>query len=158
MKKSLFLIGVLCVLFTTESFSQDYKRSIGLRGGYPTALTGKFFTSQTVALEGMLTGYRGGFEFTGLYEIHANAFDVPYLNWYYGPGFHIGAFDDRDNRGYYYRNRGDGFVLGVDFILGLEYTITDIPFVIGVDFKPGLDLAPGIWFNAGAGISFRFYF
>ncbi|MBK6263647.1 hypothetical protein JKA74_01265 [Marivirga sp. S37H4] len=157
MKKCVIFIGLLGLLFTTKAYSQDYTRSIGLRGGYPTALTGKFFTSQNVALEGMLTGYRGGFEFTGLYEMHKNAFDVPYLNWYYGPGFHIGAFDDRyDN--YYYNNRGDGFVVGFDFILGLEYTLTDIPFVIGIDFKPGLDIVPNFRGNFGAGVSLRFYF
>ncbi len=158
MKKSIVFIGILGMLFTTKAFSQDYSKSIGIRGGYPTALTGKFFTTPSVALEGMLTGYRGGFEFTGLYEMHKNAFDVPYLNWYYGPGVHVGIFDDRYNDNYYYRNRGDGFNIGLDFILGLEYTLTDIPFVIGVDVKPTLDFVPYFRGNFGAGFSLRYYF
>lgn len=157
MKKSLFFIGVFLILFAGKSFSQDYKRAVGLRGGYPSAITGKFFTNQSVALEGMLTAYRGGFEFTGLYEMHKNAFDVPYLNWYYGPGFHIGTVDDSYDY-YYWNDRGDGFILGLDFILGLEYTLTDIPFVIGFDLKPGLDVAPLVRLHYGAGFSVRFYF
>jgi len=39
----------------------------------------------------------GGYNLTGLYEIHTNAFDEPQLNFYYGAGGHIGAWDGDAN-------------------------------------------------------------
>jgi hypothetical protein len=159
MKKMKFLIVALILIGSNSILAQDYKTAIGVRGGFPTAISLKHFISKTDALEGLVSGYRGGFEFTGLYEKHANAFDVPYLNWYYGAGFHIGVFDDTIARpNYFFDGRGTGFTIGADGILGLEYMLTEIPFVIGIDFKPTLDLAPepGLWF--GGGVSFRFYF
>jgi hypothetical protein len=153
------LIFVFILISASTLYGQDYKTAIGVRGGFPTAITGKLFINNTDALEGLLSGYRGGFEITGLYEKHSNAFDVPYLNWYYGAGGHIGAFDDNIARpGYFYNDRGRGFTVGLDGILGLEYTLTEIPFVIGVDMKPTFDFAPEprLWF--GGGVSFRFYF
>lgn len=159
MNKLKLLILVFLLMGSTTLFAQDYKKAIGFRGGFPTAITGKYFVNKTDAIEGLLSGYRGGFEVTGLYEKHANAFDIPYLNWYYGAGGHIGAFDgDIARPGYYFDGRGRGFTIGLDAILGLEYTLTEIPFVIGVDMKPTFDFAPnpGLWF--GGGFSFRFYF
>lgn len=159
MKKLKLLILVFVLIGSTTVFAQDYKTAIGVRGGFPTAITGKHFINKTDALEGLFSGYRGGFEITGLYEKHANAFDIPYLNWYYGAGGHIGAFDgDIARPGYYFDGRGRGFTVGLDAILGLEYTLTEIPFVIGIDMKPTFDFAPnpGLWF--GGGVSFRFYF
>jgi len=159
MKKLKFLVLIFTVMGATNVVAQDYKTAIGVRGGFPTAVSGKHFINKTDALEGLISGYRGGFEFTGLYEKHANAFDVPYLNWYYGAGAHVGLFDDNIARpGYYFDGRGRGFTVGLDGILGLEYTLTEIPFVIGIDMKPALDLtpAPYLWF--GGGVSFRFYF
>jgi hypothetical protein len=159
MKKWNVLILVFVLWGSSAAFAQDYKTAVGVRGGFPTAVTVKHFIGQSSALEGLVSGYRGGFEFTGLYEKHVNAFDVPYLNWYYGAGAHIGVFDNEIARpGYYFDGRGRGFTVGVDGILGLEYTLTEIPFVIGIDMKPAFDFAsnPGLWF--GGGVSFRFYF
>lgn len=159
MRKLKLLILVFLLIGSSSVFAQDYKTAVGFRGGFPTAITGKYFINKTDALEGLLSGYRGGFEITGLYERHANAFDVPYLNWYYGAGGHIGAFDGEIARpNYYFNDRGRGFTFGLDAILGLEYTLTEIPFVIGIDMKPSLDFAPDprLWF--GGGLSFRFYF
>ncbi|HET8860168.1 hypothetical protein [Marivirga sp.] len=159
MKRLKLFILLFGLVGISSAFSQDYKSAIGVRGGFPTAITGKHFINKTDALEGLLSGYGGGFEFTGLYEKHANAFDIPYLNWYYGAGFHIGFFDDTINRpNYYLENRGTGFTVGADGILGLEYTLTEIPFVIGIDFKPAIDLAPEPRLFYGGGVSFRFYF
>lgn len=159
MKNVKLLILIVLILGSNSVLAQDYKTAVGVRGGFPTALTGKLFINKTDALEGLLSGYRGGFEVTGLYEKHANAFDIPYLNWYYGAGAHIGAFDgDIARPGYFFDGRGRGFTVGVDGILGLEYTLTEIPFVIGIDVKPTFDFAPNpaLWF--GGGLSFRLYF
>lgn len=158
MKRVLFLAATFFFM-SSGLFAQDYKSAIGVRGGLPTGINFKTFTNGNNAFEFILSGYGGGFELTGLYEIHQQAFDTPNLNFYYGPGLHIGSFaDNRVLPGYYNNNRGRGFTLGVDAILGIEYTLTDIPFVIGVDVKPALDFVPGAYFYLASGLSFRFYF
>ncbi len=154
------LVATLLFFVSGNLTAQDYRTAVGVRGGYPSGLNVKHFIKKDVALEGIISGYARGFEFTGLYEIHKQAFDTPYLNWYYGPGFHIGSFGDR-NVPFYYRNRyenGSGLALGLDAVLGLEYTLDEIPFVLGVDIKPAIDFLPGAYFYVNAGLSVRFYF
>lgn len=158
MKRVLFLAATFFFM-SSGLFAQDYKTAIGIRGGYPSGLNFKTFTGGNNAFEFILSGYGGGFELTGLYEIHKQAFDTPNLNFYYGPGLHIGSFADNVALpGYYYKDRGRGFNLGVDAILGIEYTLTEIPFVIGVDVKPAIDFIPGAFFYVATGLSVRFYF
>lgn len=159
------------IFFSFHSvFAQEehdtYKTGIGIRGGNYPGLTIKHFISGNSALEGILhthTRYRG-FLFTGLYEIHAQAFNVARLHWFYGLGGHFGLYKER-----YYRDRfgyycNDGrcdenlLVIGVDGILGLEYHITEIPFTIGLDIKPFFDiLNPGYGYLDGA-LSIRYTF
>jgi hypothetical protein len=158
MKKVLFLTAII-FFFSSGLFAQDYKTAIGIRGGFPTGINFKTFTGNDKAIEVILSGYGGGFELTGLLEFHKQAFDTPNLNFYYGPGLHIGSFGNNAIiPGYYGNNRNTGFVLGIDGILGLEYTLTDIPFVIGVDVKPALDFISTPAFYVASGLSIRFYF
>lgn len=154
----ILLIIILSVI-TTTLYGQDYRTAVGVRGGFPTALSLKHFIKKDAAVEGLVSGYRGGFEITGLYEIHANAFDIPYLQLYYGAGGHVGLFDDNIARpGFYYNTRETGFAIGLDGIIGIEYTLTEIPFVLAFDLKPSLDLAPSPVLWMGGGITVRFYF
>ena len=75
---------------SSMGFAQDYTTGIGIRGGYFNGLTVKHFVSDQAALEGIFTSRWRGFQVTGLYEIHNQAFNTPRLNWYYGFGAHIG--------------------------------------------------------------------
>jgi len=93
---------------------------------------------------------------TGLYEIHARAFDVRGLNWFYGVGAHIGQWNDDypllDERGSY-------AVVGVDGIIGLEYEIEEIPFTLSADWKPSLNLVGYTGFvGFGGALSIRYVF
>lgn len=136
--------------------AQEYKTGIGLRGGFSSGLTIKHFTNHKVALEGLLTTRWQGFVITGLYEVHNQAFDVAHLNWYYGGGAHIGFY----NGNYvYWGNNGTTYtIVGIDGILGIEYTFSEIPINIGIDWKPALNLIgySGIWSEGG--ISVRYVF
>jgi hypothetical protein len=136
--------------------AQDYRTGIGIRGGFSSGLTIKHFKSQKAAYEGLLTTRWEGFDITGLYEIHDEAFNVDHLNWYYGGGAHIGFFNG-DNA-YWGRNGAAYTVIGLDGILGLEYTFSEIPVNIGIDWKPVLNLAGyfGLWSEGG--ISVRYIF
>lgn len=147
------------MLCSASLFSQDYKSAAGLRAGLPTGINYKTFIAHDRALEGILSAYKGGFELTALYELHDQGFDIPYLKIYYGSGVHLGSFSNTVLLpGYYNNKRGRGLIAGLDAILGLEYTLTDIPFVVGVDLKPALDLSPHTFFYLTTALSLRFYF
>jgi hypothetical protein len=135
MKKSLITLSFIFILVCSLT-AQDYRTGLGIRGGVSNGLTVKHFISDTNALEGLLTTRWNGFLFTGLYEVHAKAFGITGLYWYYGGGAHIGAWNH-----YYRTNRLDNYsVIGIDGILGMEYNITEIPFNISIDYKPGINL------------------
>lgn len=82
---------------STEEGMEGYKFSIGLRGGFESGLTLKYFLQENKALEGILSTHWGysSKKITGLYEIH-NAFpEVKGLDWFYGVGAHIGTYSLR---------------------------------------------------------------
>jgi len=166
---------------SSSSSSSGYSTGIGLRGGgYSSGLTIKHFLSgkNGVAIEGLITteykarGLRG----TILGEKHLQVADVKGLNFYYGAGFHAGAYEGRyyfaDERYYYKGRKGDIYVIrdyryddntylavGADLIAGLEYKLPDLPFVVGIDYKPFFEVFHGYTgFYNDAAISLRFTF
>ena len=97
-----------------------------------------------------------GFDITGLYEIHNQAFDKTISGWFYGFGAHIGFYN-----GDYVRMGRPGStynVLGVDGIIGLEYSFTEAPINLGLDLKPALNLIGYTGFWADFGLSVRYIF
>lgn len=155
--KKLLLTFSLAVCFMAFINAQDYNTGIGIRGGWYNGLTVKHFLSEKAAIEGILSSRWSGFEITGLYEIHNQAFDVARLNWYYGGGAHIGFYNgDNTNWG----TRGTSYtIVGIDGILGMEYNFKEIPFNIGIDWKPALNLFgySHFWPDGGA-LSIRYIF
>lgn len=134
-----------------------------------------------MAIEGLVTTeYQAkGFRATILGEKHKQVADVKGLNFYYGAGFHAGAYQGRyyfaDDRFYYKGRKGDYFLInnrngyyydeatylavGADLILGLEYKLQDLPFVVGVDYKPFFEVFNGYTgFYNDAAVSLRFTF
>jgi len=158
MRKKIFSI-ILIVGLTTAAYAQDYDTGIGLRGGYGWGLTLKHFISPKNAVEGFFYAYPKGFNVTGLYQFHFTAFDVDYLRWYCGFGGHIGSYTYR----YWdiingYRDKTD-FVIGVDGILGIEYTFTEAPINIGLDWNPHINFTGNTGFLPGFGaIAVRYTF
>ena len=157
------LFTVLLPLYSySQSGSGDYKTAGGIRLGFYPGITVKHKLEKSAALEGILSSRYNGLIITGLYEIQAPAFtstDLRGFQWYYGGGAHIGTFGTGS-----YKNRNGvlysttTFTLGVDFILGLEYKMEEIPFLIGLDIKPFFDLVNpgrGYWDSA---LSFRYIF
>lgn len=155
--KRTILTGIFALLILTGINAQDYNTGIGIRGGLSNGLTVKHFISGNTALEVILATRWEGFNITGLYEIHANAFDTPGLNWYYGFGGHIGFWDG--NRSPWFDENDSYTVIGIDGILGIEYNFEAIPLNIGLDWKPGFNLVghSGFWSDELA-LSFRFIF
>jgi len=153
--RRLILAAIAC-LMATGIFAQDYRTGVGLRGGYVSGVTVKHFIDQPTAIEGIFSFGIWGINATGLYEIHARAFDVQGLNWFYGFGGHIGQWNDDypllDGRGQF-------AVIGLDAIIGLEYAIQEIPFTLSADWKPTLNFwgYPG-FIGFGGALSIRYVF
>lgn len=139
--------------------AQDYTSAIGLRGGFYGGLTFKHFLSEKMAFEGLLTAKYRGINFTALAEFHNSISEVDGLKWYYGFGGHIGFY----NNNYYYNNYlgSDNYlmIIGVDGILGLEYTFDFIPFNLSLDWKPVFNLIGASYFTPyGGALSVRYCF
>lgn len=158
MKKTL-ITSLIAFCFVTISVAQDYNTGIGLRGGPFTGLTVKHFISEKAALEFLLASRWRGIEITGLYEIHNPFFDVERLKWYYGFGAHVGFYDGRYTHKRWGLENEKYSVIGLDGILGLEYSFTEIPVNLGIDWKPTFNFFgySGFWGDGGA-VSIRYIF
>jgi hypothetical protein len=154
------IISCLIVLgFVTISNAQDYNTGIGLRGGWESGLTVKHFIGTKSAVEGILATRWRGFEITGLYEIHNVAFNAERLKWYFGFGGHIG-FWNGDYTNKYWGDPGTNYtVVGLDGIIGLEYSFSEVPINISLDWKPAFNFVgyQGWWAYGGA-LSIRYIF
>ena len=143
------------MMLSFQSLAQEYDADgydfgVGVRGGFTSGLTFKMMMDQRTAIEGILGwGFRG-VRIVGLYEIHAKAFEVDGLNWFYGVGGHVAFYnygksgDWRWNGFNWERNKNgenvtNSFGVGVDGILGIEYQIQEIPFTVGLDIKPAIE-------------------
>jgi len=104
----------------------------------------------------MLTTKWHGFDITGLYEKHDRAFEADRLRWFYGFGAHIGFYN-----GDYVEWGSPGStynVLGIDGIIGLEYSFTEAPINLGIDLKPALNIIGYTGFYADFALSVRYIF
>ena len=156
--KKIFFAFTLFALSVSLSYGQDYNTGIGIRGGFSNGLTVKHFLTQENAVEGIISRRWGGFYVAGLYEIHANAFDTPRLNWYYGFGGHIGFWEGYEDHPWFDDSKNHT-VLGIDGIIGIEYNLEAIPFNISLDWKPGINLigTSDFWGDEAA-LSVRYIF
>lgn len=156
MKKYLGTI-VVCLLISFTASAQNYKTGIGVRGGLGSGVTIKHFTKPEVALEGIVATRWQGFYFVGLWEKHAAIQDVDGLTWFYGLGGHIGSWDGDSSPWFNDPNRRQTTVIGVDGIIGLDFTIPNAPINFQLDYKPAFNLIgySGFWGDTFA-LSVRF--
>ncbi|MFN8239372.1 MAG: hypothetical protein U0X39_01305 [Bacteroidales bacterium] len=136
--KRLIVITAIVALLGVSVKGQDYKTSLGLRAGYPYGLTLKHFLSKSNAVEGILASNYGGFVITGLLENEHWTGHYPGLNWYWGLGAHVGFWDAGANP--HLNNTYTGSVIGIDGILGLEYTFDELPLNLSLDILPSVNI------------------
>ena len=113
-----------------QNKSSNYKTALGVKF-YPGAITIKHFVKPNAALEGLLYLYNHGTRVTGLYEFH---FDIPNasgLQWYVGPGAHIGFYNTK-----YF---GGGTSVGIDGVIGLDYKFSGVPINLSLDWQPSFE-------------------
>ena len=136
MKKSICLLLIVSCAITLKA--QYYNQALGLRfNDYYAGLTYKTFISEKNALDFTLNAeFDKGFGLTGLYEIHEPTGFAPRLNWYYGLGGHVSLWSGK------YQSYGDFSTigLGVDGVVGVEYTVANIPFAFSLDYIPSFSL------------------
>jgi hypothetical protein len=154
--RKFILTLILSVSIVALASAQDYNTGVGLRGGLSNGISIKHFVSSKAAVEGILSTRWGGFNITGLYEIHNEAFEVDQLKWYYGGGAHIGFWDGNSSWG----DLNTSYtVIGIDGIIGIEYSFSEAPINIGLDWKPAINLTGYSGFRAdGGAISIRYIF
>jgi hypothetical protein len=157
----LFLLSLFLVTMTiaVSNAQKNYNNALGVRMGYWPGITFKHFVSQRGAFEAIVNTRWHGFMFHGLYEIHHKAFNEPGFNFYYGFGGHAGYWRVGRFSHPWYDDRGNYSAFGLDGILGLEYSFSQIPLNLSVDWKPMLNLVDwtGLWVD-DVGLSVRIYF
>jgi hypothetical protein len=155
-KKITILIAGLTLTLINIHSQRNYQTSAGLRIGSSNGITVKHFLDASSAIEGILsTRWRGIIVF-GMYEKHQTAFRIEEFNFFYGAGAHLGFWNEYDNHPWFDDNVSHA-VVGVDGIIGLEYTIPNIPFNISMDWKPAFNIVSytGFWLDV-VGFSIRY--
>ena len=79
---------------------------------------------------------------------------TPNLDWFAGPGVHIGFWNET-----YQDEYSSGVLVGIDGVVGLEYTLEDIPLNFAFGVGPSIQFTGGpdpFYWNGG--ISVRYIF
>lgn len=161
--KSLMVLSITLIVTTAsvaQSFDSDYKYALGLRAGGPSGITFKIMNQNSNSFEFIAGFWSNYISLTALFEKNAPAFDVEGMLWYFGGGGHVSFFTVNERIDRWYYRRGEGFGLGIDGIIGLEYKIPPIPFAVSLDLKPFLEVDTDghvfIGIDPGLGVKFTF--
>lgn len=144
MKKSLFIISILVFMTGNTSYSQNFKREAGIRGGHTSGFTLRQYLHESLSYEGILSFGKSGIQFTLLRQVHEMnpLFELPSnVHFIYGYGGHTGYyFSDSYNpfgfTEFKYPYRMLSPLMGIDAYVGIEYRFESIPAVFGLDYKP----------------------
>jgi hypothetical protein len=152
----LTLISILIISLKVSAQS-DYKVGVGIRAGWPTGVSAKYFFSDSWAVEAIGTGRYRGIGLTFLLEKHKPLGED--FNWYFGGGLHgtfySGQYYNGPHKKYYDE---DTFSWGLDGVGGLEYVFSNIPISISADIKPAIEINYGPYFNFGSAATVRYVF
>jgi hypothetical protein len=145
MKKQ--LLFYLLVLMAISTQAQHYKHSAGVRTGYTSAITYKYFIKDDQAIELMASGRNNGFQVTALYQFNKPmelSFNDRFFA-YYGVGASAGyekytrrTSDTNVNTPtpVFAYDEHSYLTMGINTILGVEYRWLAMPLTIGLDIKP----------------------
>jgi len=155
MKYLIFSISLLLSLFLSDTLlaqdalgghgrAEGYNSAAGVRGGLYYGVSYKQALGEKAYGEAIVSANGGFLRVTGLYEI-TNETGAEGFRWYYGAGITAGALS--------------GFRLGPTAVIGVEFSVSEIPLNASIDYMPSLwllntSLITGRW-SAGA-ISVRY--
>lgn len=155
MKRNL-LILTASLLLSGFAFNQNYNTALGFKGGFPGfgALNVKHMLGGKSAIEASLGGGRNHLWLQGLYEINndlGSGFD-----WYYGIGADLGFWTGHDYYYHYNDRYYNGAYGGIDGVIGIEYTFSEIPLNLALDAVPTIRVFPYVGFNFYGNFAIRF--
>ncbi len=146
----LLSIASLSQAQSKSSSGSSYRTALGVKVWDGGGISFKHFVSDNNAIE--LIGYfwNKGMRITGLYEIHGPITGASGLQWYIGPGAHIGFYNTKN---------GDGSFAGIDGVLGLDYKFNGAPINISLDWQPSFEFGAGRGFvGSWGGLGIRYTF
>ena len=155
MKKYVLLLVTIIVYQTTQAQPQLYRTAVGLNAGYNYGITLKHFVSTKNAIEG-IANFNYGPGLTLLYEFNnRHPFDIDEMDWFFGFGGHAKYVNGR-RANVFYPDKVSHLTLGVDAILGLEYTFKEIPLNLGINVKPEVNFTTDnlIWIDGAITIRY----
>lgn len=142
-----------------------------MRLGVTSGITGKIIKNDRTAIEGTLGFREGGIQLYGLVESYHPLIKTNTTHWmiYFGGGGHMGYINGynrvrrwSNTSGYYYEEqRVAGMVIGIDGVIGTDYTFNKVPITLSLEFKPFLELQDfrtfyvNFW-DVGFGIKYSF--
>ncbi|MCF7833130.1 MAG: hypothetical protein K9N05_06110 [Candidatus Marinimicrobia bacterium] len=139
--KKLLVIVMIMILAVSFAFAQEKatKMDAGLRGGGSNGITGRYFMSESNAIEAIVGWRNAGLVITGLYEFHKplKIGEVEGLSWFFGGGAHVG----------FTAWWTTALTLGIDGIIGVGYDLEPLinfPLSVTLDYKPALSFI-GTW-------------
>ena len=122
----------------------------GIGGGGLFGINGKYFFAEHFAGEASLVFRSYYFGISTMAEYHGAISKEPGLNVYGGAGFHLGFVSVF---GY------SATTFGLQFPVGLEYTLKEVPINFAVAWEPYLMVSPTTHFFADSfGVSVRYAF
>ena len=150
------LIFIVACLFVFTGQAQQYSTAIGFKGGFSynggAGINAKHFLGGSSAVEISLGGGSRHIWLQGLYERNQ---DLTHgVEWYYGFGGDIGLFTN----GGYDTQYSSGLFIGIDGVVGVEYTFEDFPLNLALDTGPTLRVIPYVSFGWGGGLAVRYAF
>ncbi|MBK9981541.1 MAG: hypothetical protein IPP15_03805 [Saprospiraceae bacterium] len=142
MKKFALLLSMVVLLAMANSaHAQGYKSAVGLRLGFPLAVSYKFFISDPAAIE-LYLGYRGntGYNYINpgaMYLYHFPISSVDGLQWYVGGGAQAFLYS------YDFCPDCESFAFGINGAIGLDYKFANAPINLSVDWLPTIVIGGG---------------
>lgn len=154
-KIHLSLLLLFSMVSKLSAQPQLYHTAIGLNAGYNYGITLKHYLSAKNMVEG-IANFNYGPGLTVLYEFnHRHPFNIDEFDWFYGLGAHA-KFVNGKRANPFYADVKTHVTLGIDAILGLEYTFKDIPVNLGLNIKPELNFTTSnlFWFDGALTIRY----
>ena len=135
------LLALAAFLLALAATAQPYNKAIGVKFPVGTGLTYKKFITQKAAMEFQALYAEESFRLAGLYEFHFPFTKAEGLNWYVGPGAHLGFYKSQ-----YQKSYSSKMDIGIDGVLGLDYKFNGLPINISLDWQPSVSFSG----NSGA--------
>lgn len=155
--KKLILTFTLAFLFLSIGSinAQSYSSAVGVRLGYGLNASYKKELKESMYAD-IYAGFGGGSGYSRLFagaavELHKSIENVDNLYWYYGGGAYLGSYNYKSGYGDNY------FYVGINGVLGLDYTFEEIPLNLSADWMPGFNIiGGGGFYGAAGGLSVRY--